>query len=276
MVVYVNGVDLAYYYFGYVPNRPANIVALSIFAVLFILLMIRILRSRSPNVFYLLPFTAILEVVGFVLRLVVANNPTTGTFTGMTVLLLISANVMTITNYKAAGDIILLSDIEARYGIIGPKFTNWFIKSNVLASIFQIIGGSMQSGSSNQTGRILALVGCCLQVVFFCFFILCALYIRNCKDYGYYINGQNPKTKVLSVVIASMLCIVVRAVYRLQNSAEIAANGTSDKEWAFYVFDSLMIAISLGIHFVFFIGNSFPLAGDTKEPANRITESYQV
>lgn len=267
-------VDLAFYYFGYVPNRPAIYVAIAVFSVLFIALTIRILRSRSPNVFYLLPFTALLEVVGFVLRFVTANNPDIGIFTAMNVFLLISANIMAITNYKAIGDIVILSDIETRYGVIGPNFTRWFIRSNIIASVLQIVGGSL-SGSDPQTGKAVALAGTCLQVVFFGVFILCVFYTRNCSDYGYYVNGQNPKKKITNTVLASMLFIIARAVYRLQNSAQILTD-SPDKEWSFYVFDSLMIAISLGIHFVFFIGNCYPIAGDTKESVRQNVERNEV
>jgi hypothetical protein len=226
-------------------------------------------------VLYLLPFTAILEVVGFALRIVVADNPTSGVFTAMTVFLLISANVMTMANYKSIGDVVILSDVETRYGIIGPNFTRWFIRSNVLASILQIVGGTLQTGDNAQTGRILALVGVIAQIIFFGGFIWCTLYIRNSNDYGYYVNDQNPKIKVTTVILASMLCIIIRAVFRLQNDIEILS-GKQDKEWAFYIFDSLMIAISLCIHFVFFIGNCFPLAGDHKEPASRLTNKDDV
>jgi hypothetical protein len=259
MTVYVDGVDLAYYYFHYSPSHALAFVAIAVFAVLFILLTARVLLTRSPRFILLLPFTAAIEIVGFALRYVCSENPTTGVFTGMSVLLLISANIMALVSYKAVGDVIRLSGVENRYFIIGPNFTKQFYKTALLASILQVVGSGMTgSASSNNTGFTIAIVGVVLQMIFLAAFMLVIHYVNNCPDYQYFMNGKNTMKKLMSVMYATTGLLFVRSGYRLASYIISFDFPSEIHEWTYYAFDPLLIAICFVIHFAWFIGGYLP------------------
>lgn len=249
--------DLAY--FRYIPNRPACYVAIGVFSILFILLSIRALTMGCRPYVYLLPLTAAAEVVGFVLRHICSDNPTTEVFTTMSILLLISANIMALVNYKAVGDVIRLSGVETRFNIIGPKFTNTFYKTNLLATILQAVGGGLQtSGSAHSSGSALTIVGFSIQLVFFAIFLISVHYVNTCPDYRLYHNNQNHKSDIMRVMYIIMALLFVRSTYRLA-SYIIASNHIGQThEWTFYVFDALLIALCFLIHFIWFIGHYIP------------------
>lgn len=251
--------DIAY--FHYIPNHPACYVGIAVFAILFVMLNIRVFTSGCPLYVLLLPLTAAAEIAGFVLRYICSKNPTTDVFIAMSILLLLSANIMALVNYKAVGDVIRLSGVETRYYVIGPNFTKTFYKTNLIASILQGVGGGMQtSASSRITGSTLTIVGVSIQLVFFAIFLLCIHYVNTCSDYQYYTNGQNHKRSLMRVMYITMGLIFTRSVYRLANYIIVLDNPTEIREWTFYVFDALLIALCFLIHCIWFIGNYLPHA----------------
>lgn len=246
-------------YFHYVPNHPACFVGIAVFSILFILLNIRVFTTKCRWYVLLLPLTAAAEVAGFVLRYLFSKNPETSVFTAMTILLLISANIMALVNYKSVGDVIRLSGVESRYFFIGPRFTSFFYKSNIIASILQAVGGGMQSSAdSRATGSTLTIVGVSAQLVFFALFLISVHYVNTCSDYQFYNNGQNHKRSVMRVMYITMGLIFCRSVYRLASYIMILVYPAGIHEWTFYVFDALLIAICFLIHYIWFIGNYLP------------------
>ncbi|KAG2208468.1 hypothetical protein INT47_010164 [Mucor saturninus] len=253
----ISELDLAY--FHYIPNRPACYVGIAVFSILFILLNIRVLTSGYRWYVYLLPLTAAAEVVGFALRYICSKNPTTDVFTAMSILLLISANIMALVNYKAVGDVIQLSGVETRYYVIGPNFARNFYKTNLVASILQAVGGGLQASSgSRSTGFTLTIVGITIQLVFFAIFLVSVHYVNTCPDYRLHYNGQNHKRSVMRVMYITMALLFVRSLYRLANYVIVYNNFGEVHEWTFYVFDALLIAVCFLIHCIWFIGHYIP------------------
>lgn len=263
MTVYVNGVDLATYYFHYSPNRALCIVSIVVFGFLFVLLTARVLRTRSPKFILLLPLTALVEMIGFVLRYICAENPTTSVYSAMNVLLLLAANIMALVNYKAVADVVRLSGVETRCIIIGPNLRKLLFRSNLIASILQAVGSGMTSSASTRnTGFIIALIGLIVNIVAFGGFLFIIYYVDSRPEYDYQLNGKkSPKHKLMVVMYATMGLLFARSVYRLATYI-ISYHFTSEiEEWTFYAFDVLLIALCFIIHFIWFIGRYLPHFG---------------
>lgn len=84
-----NGVSLAMRLFHYIPELIPAAVALAVYAVIAIYLTVRIYISNSPRFLYILAFTALMEVIGFAVRIMCHFYTDLGRYIGMTMFLLL-------------------------------------------------------------------------------------------------------------------------------------------------------------------------------------------
>lgn len=265
-------VPISFYYFGYVPNSIINAVALGVFSLLFLILVFRVFFSAtSPKFLLFLPLTAAIEISGLAIRYVCITAPTSDLFTAMSVLLLLSANILVLVNYKAVGEVIRLSGVETRYRVLGPQFTKFFYKTNIVSSILTGVGSGISTSSDTKTiGSALTIVGIVLQLIFFAVFVVATRYIDTCPDYQYQANGiYNPKSKLMRIMYITMALIIIRCIYRLVNYIIIMIH-PGVHEWTFYVFDVLIIAICFLVHCIWHTGNFLPSVQEqnTQKPGN--------
>jgi hypothetical protein len=259
-----NGQDVASLYFGYSPNLPLTYVCIAVFSILFLLLCARIFLSRSRLFLLLLPFTSLIQVIGYALRYECANNPTINLFIVMSIFLLLCANIIAFVNYKTIREVIVFSRVETRFLVIGPKFAKIFYYFSVIASALQGAGGGLQSDEgSRATGSQLTIAGSCVQLVTLILFLVSAFYVHCSDDYHFHVHGKDPKRKLFTVVYATTILLCIRLVYRIADYAVGTGGAIASREWTYYVFDTLMIFLCLTLHCVFFIGNYLPHNNET-------------
>ncbi|KAG1106185.1 hypothetical protein G6F42_016849 [Rhizopus arrhizus] len=264
-----NGQVVASLYFGYSPSLPLTYVGMIVFGLLFLGFCARVFLSHSRLFLLLLPFTSLLQVVGYALRYECANNPTMGLFIAMSIFLLLCANVIALVNYKTIREVIVYSGVETRFVVIGPRFAKVFFDFNIIASILQGVGGGIQSDPDSRViGSHLTIAGSCIQLATLICFLVAARYVHQSEDYHFHVHGKDPKRKLFAVIYITTLLLCVRLVYRIASYAVGIKGVIATHEWTYYVFDALMLVLCLSFHFVFFIGNYLPHVNEVTDEEN--------
>ncbi|KAI8070094.1 RTA1 like protein-domain-containing protein [Thamnidium elegans] len=236
--------DSANQYFLYNPSLPLAVIGLIVFALFSVFLFIRIYRSNSRKFLYILPITALMEAIGYLIRALCSTGETTiGKYIGMTFFLLLPPNALALVNYKCLGEVIRLSNVQSRLFFLRPKFVTWFFfASDIFAFMLQGSGGGLQVTDNAAMGKTIALIGLVVQLGFFGSFAVITVYVHRSPKYSYTVEGQiNAK----------------KSEYAGGRDGPVATS-----EWAFYVFDGLAIALSFVGYCVYFMGNYLPKRGE--------------
>lgn len=257
-------------YFHYIPNKTLAIVALVIYIVLGVVLTIITYRSKCKRFLYILPGTSFALALGYLLRMLCLNGVSLGLYIGMTFFLLLPPNALALVNYKAAAEIIRLSNVQPKHFFVKYKFVKWFfISSDILAFWLQAGGGGLQAANNinmANIGRYITIVGLVIQLFFFgCFAFVC-VYLHRRPQYNYTVEGvSKPKEKLLFSLYVTIALIYVRSIYRFAEYVDGYTGAIATAEWALYVFDSLAIAISLVLYSIFFMGYYLPKRGSVED-----------
>ncbi|KAG2201057.1 hypothetical protein INT47_010809 [Mucor saturninus] len=260
--VFLNdGQNKAMFLFHYIPNKPLAYTALAVYALFTIYLTFRVYRSKSPKFLYILAFTGLMETIGYVVRIICANFTDLGRYIGTTLFILLAPNALALVNYKAVGEIIRLSNVETDKFYLRTKFVTWFFfGSDIFSFVLQGAGGGMQTITRlNNVGIAITLVGLGTQLFFFAAFAGITVYVHRRPEYNYHVEGSpNAKRNLVYCLYVTIALLYIRSIYRVAEYATGYSGPIARLEWAFYVFDSLIIAISFLVYSVFFIGSYLP------------------
>lgn len=269
----------AFQYFHYEPINGAPEAFLSVFAVITALFIHRIIKSRSGKWLYVLPGTALAEMIGYGFRTACVYETTLGKYIGMNFLLLVAPNALALVNYKTLGNIIAaktptfartLADTEGQSRAIKdpfwlrPKFVTWFFFwSDIFAFFMQGSGGGLQATASSQKiGQAITLIGLCVQLFFFAAFTAIAIYVYKSRHYDYQLLAPNthhdPKRRVMTCLFVTIALLYVRSIYRVAEYATGYDGPIATAEWAFYVFDSAIIVACFLVYYIWFVGDHLP------------------
>lgn len=270
-IVFPKGYNRVKELFHYVPNKPLAYTALVIYALFTIYLTIRIYRSKSPRFLYILAFTGLMETTGYAVRIICIDFTDLNRFIGTTLFILLAPNALALVNYKAVGEIIRLSNVESDKFYLRAKFVTWFFfGSDIFAFVLQGAGGGMLTTASlNSIGNVVTLLGLGTQLFFFASFATILVYVHRSPKYNYHVEGSpNAKRNLVFCLYATIGLLYIRSIYRIAEYATGYSGPIARLEWAFYAFDSLVIAISFFIYSVFYIGNYLPKYDEVVETYN--------
>jgi hypothetical protein len=263
--------------FHYIPSLGAAIAGLAVYAIFTLYLTIRIYISKSPKFLYILAFTAPMEVIGFAVRILCHHFTDLGRYIGMTLFLLLAPNALALVNYKAVGEIIRLSNVETNRFYLKTKFVTWFFfSSDIFSFVLQGAGGGLQSTGPrlNSIGVAITPVGLSLQLFFFACFAGITVYIHRNPAYQYHVEGEpNAKRKLIICLYITIALLYIRSIYRVAEYGTGYGGPIARLEWAFYVFDTIVIAISFVVYCVFFIGSYLPKHNSIDNVASQLPES---
>ncbi|KAJ2715112.1 hypothetical protein H4R19_001377 [Coemansia spiralis] len=256
------------YYFSYTPvNVVPEIAAAAFLAIAGALLMLTF-NSRGPRWLLVLPATALCEAAGYAMRTVCIYWTTLGTFTAMTLLLLLPPNALALTNYKTLGDVVRESrDVMPahrlpRVFLLKPRFITWFFfSSDVLSFLLQGAGVAM---STQHDRRALAkqtvVAGLYVQLLFFAVFLGIATYTffdkrftvaRGPRD----ASGRQAKRRLFAVVGLTTVALYVRSVYRVAEFVDGYGGRIYGTEYLFYLCDTVLVLASFGVYMQSFLGH---------------------
>ncbi|KAJ1837127.1 hypothetical protein LPJ57_011526 [Coemansia sp. RSA 486] len=264
--------DTTFGYFTYYPIHGAPEVAAIVFATAAIILNLQIMNTNTVRWFYILVGTAIAEFAGYIFRIICISHATLGLFVCMNLCLLLPPNALALFNYKVLGEIARKSNVANSRVYLRPKFIVWFFfASDIFSFLLQSTGAGMTiSEDTAKNGRWICIGGLAIQMVFLTSFIILVTIVM--RDPRYVLlegdkDGINKGSKkhVLWTVHATTALIYIRSVYRLIEFIDGYGGKIYSAEWAFYVFDTIMILLAFGVYIFVFLGTYFP-----KHSVNRI------
>jgi hypothetical protein len=256
--------DFVYLYFHYHPNETAAIVGLVVFALIDLFIILRIRSEKAPNFTIKLIPLATVETLGFVLRLVcILTGVSLAKFLIMQICMLLAPNILALMNYNTVTEIIALSNIKSNKPYLNPKkLSVFFIICTITSSIFQAVGGGIQTVASlRDTGVKLTIVGLSLQLGIFAIFSVLLAYVTRKKSLQYHVEEvENPKRGALIRIYIALTLLTLRIIYRLAQFGTGNFGPISTHEWCLYVFDSLIVAVCFLIYAT--LNNCFPKRGE--------------
>ncbi|CEI99700.1 hypothetical protein RMCBS344292_13782 [Rhizopus microsporus] len=252
--------DKAWLVFHYIPNQPLSIVSLVVYIIFMLYFAYRVYKTKSRRFLYILAFTAFMEVVGYLIRAMCYSFTSIARFAVMNLFLLLAPNALALVNYKTLGEMIRLSRVQEKRFYLRPKFVTWFFfASDILSFLMQGSGGGLQATGNADTGKAIVLVGLFIQLFFLACFFFITIYVSRNDNYTFYVAGvDNPKRKLAICLFSTLVLIYIRSIYRVIEYATGYDGPVARTEWAFYVFDTLAIAICFVLYGVYYIGNYIP------------------
>ncbi|KAK5989936.1 Efflux pump himE [Cladobotryum mycophilum] len=233
--------------YGYRPSLPANVVFAALFAVIGLVHFYLGFRWRSWGFTTGMLLGCITEVIGYVGRILLWNNPFS--FPGFMiqiVCLTIAPVFYTASIYVTLSKtIVYLGSDLSRFK---PQLFYWiFIPFDIVCLILQAAGGAMSSNShgSNQAGINISMAGLALQVAVLTIFIATyADYMIRYLRSGRY-NGFNWRFTTFFVGLStSAVLILARCAYRVAELKDGYAGKLIAEEIPFIILEGVAIALA--------------------------------
>ncbi|KAJ1828975.1 hypothetical protein LPJ56_000736 [Coemansia sp. RSA 2599] len=235
------------------------------------------MKTDSARWFYILVGTAVAESLGYIFRSVCINHISLGLFICMNLCLLLPPNALALFNYKVLAEIARQSNVSESRFYLRPRFIVWFFfASDVFSFLLQSTGASMTADDDMvASGRWICIGGLSIQLVFLTSFVVLVALIMRDPRYAVLEGdkdgaGKGSKMHVLWTVHATTALIYIRSIYRLVEFIDGYGGDIYSAEWAFYVFDSIMILLAFIVYIVVFLGRYFP-----RKQIGRL-ESYEL
>ena len=207
---------------------------------------------------FVLSLSGVGEIVGYIGRIAMINNPSLDFYLLMEVLLVVTPNILAYVEYSTVGRIMKKIDITRAWGFIPSTWVSRiFVISDLLCITIQSTAAVyLSSGKDDQfdTGRNIMLVGLAIQITFFTGFIFLMTHVHS--------KSKGMSTAFMALYI-QMGCLYARAIYRVLEAAEDLSADVNQNEYYFYIFDFLMVVICFVTYILFHF--SYYLNGDEDE-----------
>ncbi|KAJ2338324.1 hypothetical protein IWW50_006528 [Coemansia erecta] len=269
-------------YFTYKPVNIAPEVALGVYTIVGLILVWQMVRFKSQRWVGILPGTAFAEALGYVFRTLCVYNTTFTMYVLMTLFLLVPVNALALANYKAVGKIMRNSNATPRRFWLKPAFVNWFYFASDLFSIaMQGAGGGMLvNANTKNVGRALVMIGLIVQLFFFACYLATTIYVWRRPVYTVDLGVNDTshaqaKNRVMRCVTITTVILYLRSIYRIAEFADGYGGKIYSCEWAFYVFDTILIFLAFVVYIVLFVGKNFT-RGPKMERAPSVAGSVQM
>ncbi|KAL8937765.1 MAG: hypothetical protein Q9216_004261, partial [Gyalolechia sp. 2 TL-2023] len=242
----------------YIPSLAGNIAFVALFSVLLLLQIFFGIKWRVWTFFGAMFGGLVLEVVGYVARVQMHDDPfSSDPFLMYIVLLTIAPCFLTAAIYLSLSRIILIyGEPLARFK---PRtYTIIFICCDVFSLVLQALGGALADTADTddlvQTGIDIMIAGLSFQVVSLTFFaILCADFAWSVKKKW---GGGDVNRQVLGMrlgscsvgrfyaFIGATLTIYIRSCFRVAELQEGFDGSLANDEITFMILEAAMIAIA--------------------------------
>jgi len=252
-------------YFGFKPNLGLEIAAITVYAILTVIVFYLNVKKRT---FFMMPIVVggALEIFGFAWRIWETShfNSEAGYILYL-VPVLVAPTVLAAADYSLAS--VVMSKGNVRIPFFTPKVTKYlFLVCDIAAFFIQGLGGSVAASaktiSVEKTGSNIVLGGLAISLAVFLIFLLLSLALQL-KIHRQH-SGDKSWMRIFYVVYVNMLCLSIRAFYRV---AEFRQGSTHNKlsidEAYFYTLDVLLMMI-LMFTWIPFHPSTFGLTKDTE------------
>lgn len=250
-------------YYRYHPSLAAAVIFMLLF---FSTTIFHIYQTGRKRSWFLIPFIigGIFESIGYIGRIMSSHNQyTLGPFIMQSLLLLVAPALFAASIYMILGRIIRLTDGE-RFCFIRPSWmTKIFVAGDVISFFAQGAGGGIMSGkaaNAQNLGKTIIMVGLWIQVVFFGFFVIVALFFqRRGRAHLQAISATVPWKRYMYALYATSGLILVRSAFRIVEYTQGNAGYLLRHEVFLYVFDGLLMFAVMVIMNVIHPGDIAPM-----------------
>lgn len=241
-----------YVLWPYTPTIAAGAIAA---IVMFILLFIHVWRLVKNKTWFCIPFVigALFEGIGYSAR-AAAHNDTESTtpYIIQSTLILLAPILFAASIYMILGRLVRRTD-SVEYSIIRVNWlTKIFVGGDILCFFIQAGGAgilvSADDADGFDMGENVILGGLILQILIFGFFcVVASIWHRRLLARPTAACAELPWTKLIWFLYAASVCITLRNLLRVVEYAMGKDGYLLSHEWPIYVYDFLLMAITLTV-----------------------------
>ncbi|GME77143.1 unnamed protein product [Ambrosiozyma monospora] len=264
----ISNPDIKNNYFGYIPNKGANIFFLAVWALLTLGQVILAIPTREIFFGVSMTIGCALELVGYIGRVLGHDDPyVLKNYMMNSIGTVISPVFFMAGIYNCFGSIIEI--FGRQYSPLKPiNYRRIFICFDVVSFLVQSSGGGIAASSNQSSAKMgfnIMLGGLILQVITMTvFMVMVAHYF-----YKVHVNRNNLEPKFVGIrntgffkavmwsMCAAILLIYIRSIYRVAEMADGWGSSIMYNETLFLVLDGAMCVIAIVLLTVFYPGFSF-------------------
>ncbi|KAL8982424.1 MAG: hypothetical protein Q9177_005277 [Variospora cf. flavescens] len=265
--------------YGYRPNLAANIFFLAVFALCGIIQLFQGLKWKTWTFMIAMTWGCLTEVLGYVGRLIMNNNPWSEVgFQIQICCLIIAPAFFAAAVYLTLKHLVLT--LGSRYSRLPARWYTWiFIGCDIFSLVLQGAGGGLAASAKAQStqdiGSNIMLTGIVWQVVTLLLFAALAADFflranRNSADQTATAKEIRQTTKFslfLAGLVLAYLTIFVRCAYRIAELAGGWGNPIMRNDTEFIILEGVMIVIATLALTAFHPGLFFPQMSPKKRTA---------
>ncbi|KAJ4254424.1 hypothetical protein NW762_010022 [Fusarium torreyae] len=234
----------------YQPNIPANAVFIAVFGLSMAIHAFQGIKMRTWGFMLSMMAGCILEIIGYVGRLIIHNNPFDFNGFLMQIICITVAPV-----FFSAAIYVLLSQVinfvDPNISRFPAQYFYWiFIPSDIVSLVLQAVGGALSCVASDRnavkTGEHISLAGLIFQVVtLICFCALFADYVFKTSKSPSRYRLNKSMAIFLAFLFLSTVFILIRCAYRIAELGQGYFSALFRDEGLYIGLESCMMCVAV-------------------------------
>ncbi|KEZ43456.1 Parasitic phase-specific protein PSP-1 [Scedosporium apiospermum] len=234
----------------YQPNTPSTIVFIVVFALSMIAHTWQGVRTKSWGFMASMISGCILEIIGYIGRLIIHDNPFNFSGFLMQIICITVAPV-----FFCSAIYVLLSQVanyvDASVSRFKPQLFYWvFIPCDIVSLVLQALGGALSCTGATEhdinVGEDISLAGLIFQVVtLVTFCVAFADYVLRARRSSSRDRLDRPLMTFLGFMFAATFFVLIRCVYRIVELGQGYFSELFRDEGLFIAFESVMMCIAV-------------------------------
>ncbi|RGP59891.1 hypothetical protein FSPOR_11001 [Fusarium sporotrichioides] len=234
----------------YQPSIPANAVFTGVFVLSLIIHAFQGIKMRTWGFMASMIAGCILEIIGYVGRFIIHDNPFDFNGFLMQIICITVAPVF----FSAAIYVLLsqvINHVDPSISRFPPKYFYWiFIPSDIISLILQAVGGALSCVASThkdvKTGEDISLAGLIFQVVtLICFLALFIDYVVKASKSSSRNRLDKPMMTFLIFLFLSTIFILIRCAYRIAELGQGYFSALFRDEGLYIGLESCMMCVAV-------------------------------
>ena len=224
-------------YFNYMPSRDLSFTAIALFSILLIVNTAMNIRYKCYKQYiYMnaLTFIGIMQITGYIFRLVTINEPTLNNFMTMQILVMLSPNVFIFVNYNVLNKVMYIINVHKKWHrILIGSFLLYYV------AVFAIqINGLVLMFSTDpndlRQGIIYLVIGTVLQILYLTLLFPAVFAVQK--------STWN-NLLIFATMYFQFACLLVRSMYKIIGLSSTKLDSINQSEHMFYLLDAGMILL---------------------------------
>ena len=242
-------------YFQYKPSLALNIVALTLFLGITIIISVQNVRYKAKFM-WIVTFTGCLEVAGYVCHMVGTETVNSDAYIAYLVFTILAPNFLALANYIAVGKIAQHLALSGRFLNTKTIAVGFFVVDLICIGIqgggSAVVSGDLQDdGSASRSGENVILVGLAIQLFFFASFTFVAFHVWRLQQK---LNTHSISPRAFVCLFTTTALITLRNTYRVIEIADGWDGKYNTREKYFYCLDALPIFLAFVVYSLLHLG----------------------